>query len=119
VNLMSVVVKSEVVRVHVMTAHGRMEVYIHAFFISVLDGVNGHLHAAASLPPGNEPPVPWRPGRTPDHVWTLWTRDETRPAFRNYSTVAGTFSLHFVMAFDLKFIFILLSLIRWELMERQ
>jgi hypothetical protein len=102
-----IVIKSEVVPVRAMTAHGRMEVYILAFFISVLDVVNGHLHAAASLPPGNEPPVPWRLGRTADLVWSPWTRDESRPPFQNYSTVPGAFSRHFIMAFDLKFVFIL------------
>ena len=101
-----------------MMAHGRMEVYIHAFFVSILDRVNDHLYSAASLPSVNEPPVPWRLGWTPDPVWTPWTRDETRPPFRNYSTVAGTLSPHFIIAFVVIFIFIVLSLIRWELMER-
>ena len=82
------------------------------FFFSILVGVNGHLHSAASFPAGNEPPVPWTLGWIPDPVWTPWTRDETRPPFRNYGTVTGTLNPHFIISFVLIFLFIVLSLKR-------
>jgi hypothetical protein len=40
-----------------MTTYGGVEVKLHVFLISALDGVSGQLHAPATLPPGKEPPV--------------------------------------------------------------
>jgi len=35
-----------------------VEIQLHAFLTSALDGVSGQLHAPAALPPEKEPPVP-------------------------------------------------------------
>jgi hypothetical protein len=53
-----------------------MDVYLHTFLTSAVDGDEWQLHAAAALFPGKKPPVPilqeavW----APESVWTLWTR---------------------------------------------
>jgi hypothetical protein len=38
-----------------MKAHGRTELQLHSFLLSALDGVNGLLHAPATLPPEKNP----------------------------------------------------------------
>ena len=43
---------SEVVDVHATKAQGGMEVYIHSFLTTVIDGVSTQFHTPAALAPG-------------------------------------------------------------------
>jgi hypothetical protein len=40
-----------------MKTYGQVEVQLHAFLTSIVDG-GEQLHAKTALPPGKEPPVP-------------------------------------------------------------
>jgi hypothetical protein len=40
---------------HAMKKYERVEVHLHAFITSALDGGNDQLHASAALPPGRRP----------------------------------------------------------------
>jgi len=39
------------IKYHAMEAHWGVELYLHAFLISALQGVSAKLHASADLPP--------------------------------------------------------------------
>jgi hypothetical protein len=74
-----------------MKSDDRMEVCLHAFFISVLSEVNGALYATVSLSPGKVRLVPLpRLGGTSHPVLAPSTREYVR----NRTTVSGIFSLH-------------------------
>jgi hypothetical protein len=61
-----------------MKTYGGMEVYLHTFVISALDGgVGGQLRAPVALSPGKKPPITIKQEAewAPAPVWTRWRRE--------------------------------------------
>jgi hypothetical protein len=66
---------------HAMKTYEEMEVYLHAFLTSALDGCEWSASRPGRFTPGKELPIPirWEAGWTPEDVWTRWQREKKNP----------------------------------------